>query len=48
MTWEEAHMLCQSYDSRLAVLNDIEKATGVAEALAESDISLLKKLNKLK
>lgn len=40
VTWEEARMLCSSYDAKLAILNDIEKANGVAEALADSNIGL--------
>ncbi|XP_033220266.1 uncharacterized protein LOC117174919 isoform X2 [Belonocnema kinseyi] len=39
VTWEEARILCTSYDAKLAILNDIEKANGVAEALADSNIA---------
>ncbi|XP_043468856.1 C-type mannose receptor 2-like [Leptopilina heterotoma] len=39
VTWEEARLLCLNYNAKLAILNDMEKATAIAQALAESDIS---------
>ncbi|XP_011296863.1 uncharacterized protein [Fopius arisanus] len=38
VTWEEARMLCRSYNSRLALLDTMEKALGVARSIAESNI----------
>lgn len=43
VTWEEARLLCLNYNAKLAILNDMEKATAIAQALAESDICKEKK-----
>lgn len=38
VTWEEARLLCRSYNSRLAALDTMEKALGIAKTLAKSNI----------
>ncbi|KAK0180439.1 hypothetical protein PV327_006080 [Microctonus hyperodae] len=38
VTWVEARMLCRSYNSRLAILDTIEKALGVAQSISQSNI----------
>ncbi|KAK0083519.1 hypothetical protein PV325_008673 [Microctonus aethiopoides] len=38
VTWVEARMLCRSYNSRLAILDTIEKALGVAQSISLSNI----------
>ncbi|XP_034939706.1 uncharacterized protein [Chelonus insularis] len=40
VTWEEAQMLCNSYDSQLAVLNTKDKALFIARLLSESNIEM--------
>ncbi|XP_015587299.1 uncharacterized protein LOC107264003 isoform X2 [Cephus cinctus] len=38
VTWEEARLLCPKYNAKLAILDSMEKAVGVAEAIADSNI----------
>ncbi|XP_058805621.1 uncharacterized protein LOC131672431 [Phymastichus coffea] len=38
--WEEANILCISFDAKLAMLNTNLKATNVAQSMAESDIAM--------
>ena len=38
VTWDEANMVCEMYNGRLAVLDSMKKAMSVAEAMAQSNI----------
>lgn len=38
VTWDEANMLCITFDAKLAILDTKSKATNVAQSMAESDI----------
>lgn len=38
LTWDEARVLCRNYNAKLAILDTMEKATSVAESIANSNI----------
>ncbi|XP_032672423.1 uncharacterized protein LOC116844669 [Odontomachus brunneus] len=40
LTWDEARVLCSNYNARLAILDTMEKATSVAQAIADSNIEI--------
>lgn len=38
VTWDEAQVLCNYYNAKLAILDTMEKATRIAESIADSNI----------
>lgn len=40
VTWDEARVLCNYYNAKLAILDTMEKATKVAELIADSNIGV--------
>ncbi|KAM0731113.1 C-type mannose receptor 2 [Formica fusca] len=40
VTWDEARVLCSYYNAKLAILDTLEKATKVAELIADSNIEI--------
>lgn len=41
MTWDEARVLCNYYNGKLAILDTMEKAMSIAEKIADSNIGNL-------
>lgn len=42
VTWDEARVLCSYYNAKLAILDTLEKATKVAELIADSNIGVIR------
>lgn len=38
LTWDEARVLCSNYNAKLAILDTMDKATSVAQSIADSNI----------
>lgn len=38
VTWEEASMLCETYNAKLAILDNMKKATSIAVTMADSNL----------